>query len=97
MGEVYLAEGKLAGDVMRALGFADLMYEMLAGRLPFESATASDMIASILRSDPPSLAKHSPQTPAEFEAIVTPSRHLLPYLFENKADGIGAPDLIGVW
>ncbi len=47
-----------------------VMYEMLAGRLPFEGATASDMIASILRSEPPPLAKHSPQTPAELEAIV---------------------------
>ncbi|MGH9842564.1 MAG: serine/threonine protein kinase [Blastocatellia bacterium] len=47
-----------------------VMYEMLAGRLPFEGATASDMIASILRSEPPALAKHSPQTPAELEAIV---------------------------
>src|SRR5262249_11297766 len=47
-----------------------MLYEMLAGRLPFEGATASDMIASILRSDPPALTKHSPQTPAELEAIV---------------------------
>jgi serine/threonine protein kinase len=47
-----------------------VMYEMLAGRLPFEGATASDMIASILRSEPPALAKHAPQTPAELEAIV---------------------------
>ncbi len=47
-----------------------VMYEMLAGRLPFEGATAGDMIASILRSEPPALAKLSPQTPAELEAIV---------------------------
>jgi eukaryotic-like serine/threonine-protein kinase len=47
-----------------------MLYEMLAGRLPFEGATASDMIASILRSEPPALAKHSPQTPSELEAVV---------------------------
>jgi eukaryotic-like serine/threonine-protein kinase len=47
-----------------------VMYEMLAGRLPFEGATASDMMASILRSEPPALAEHAPQTPAELEAIV---------------------------
>ncbi|HEX9000680.1 MAG TPA: protein kinase [Blastocatellia bacterium] len=31
-------------------------YEMLAGRLPFAGQTANDVIASILRSDPPPLA-----------------------------------------
>src|SRR5215475_8282621 len=36
-----------------------VIYEMITGRLPFEGATASDVIASILRSDPPPMARYS--------------------------------------
>jgi class 3 adenylate cyclase/predicted Ser/Thr protein kinase len=47
-----------------------VIYEMITGRLPFEGATASDVIASILRSEPPPLARYSPDTPEELEQIV---------------------------
>ncbi len=47
-----------------------VIYEMITGRLPFEGATASDVIASILKSEPPPLARYSPDTPEELERIV---------------------------
>ncbi len=47
-----------------------VIYQMITGRLPFEGATASDVIASILKSEPPPLARYSPDTPDELEQIV---------------------------
>ena len=40
-----------------------VLYEMVTGRAPFEGATKSDMIASILDREPRSLASHSPICP----------------------------------
>ena len=51
--------------------FGVLLYEMVTGRAPFEGETTSDIIASILRTDPPPLAFRSPEAPAELERIVT--------------------------
>lgn len=47
-----------------------VMYELLSGKLPFEGTTASDIIASILRSEPPPLASYCPDIPNELEQIV---------------------------
>jgi serine/threonine protein kinase/Flp pilus assembly protein TadD len=44
-----------------------VLYEMLTGRLPFEGATASDMIAAILKTEPTSLDEN---TPLELQRIV---------------------------
>ncbi|MCI0387911.1 MAG: protein kinase [Acidobacteria bacterium] len=47
-----------------------VIYEMITGRRPFEGATASDVIASILRSEPPPLTQYTPEAPDELEQIV---------------------------
>ncbi|MCM3903069.1 MAG: protein kinase [Pyrinomonadaceae bacterium] len=47
-----------------------LLYEMVAGVLPFEQETPSDSIAAILRSEPPPLSTILPDVPAELERIV---------------------------
>jgi len=47
-----------------------VIYEMLAGRSPFIGATNSDIVASILKEDPPRLTDLSPDTPSAFERIV---------------------------
>jgi eukaryotic-like serine/threonine-protein kinase len=47
-----------------------LLYEMVAGRFPFEGATTSDVIATILHHEPPSLLLFRPAMPAELERIV---------------------------
>lgn len=46
------------------------LYEMVAGRLPFEGATTSDVIATILHREPPSLLLYRSDVPAELERIV---------------------------
>ncbi|MEP6818357.1 MAG: serine/threonine-protein kinase, partial [bacterium] len=47
-----------------------VLYEMVGGRVPFEGATSSDIIASILERDPAPLARYSPEVQAELEWIV---------------------------
>ena len=48
-----------------------VLYEMVAGRTPYEGATPSDIIASILYKEPPLLARYSREVPDELERIVT--------------------------
>ena len=47
-----------------------VIYEMLAGRSPFIGATNSDIVASILKEDPPRLTDLSPDIPSELERVV---------------------------
>jgi eukaryotic-like serine/threonine-protein kinase len=48
-----------------------LLYEMVAGCLPFEGATTSEILASILNEkEPPPLARFAREVPAELERIV---------------------------
>ncbi len=48
-----------------------VLYEMVAGRAPFEGPSASDVIAAILTHQVPPLSHHSPTMPAELERIIT--------------------------
>jgi serine/threonine protein kinase/tetratricopeptide (TPR) repeat protein len=47
-----------------------VLYEMVSGRLPFTGATATDVLATILHREPPSLLLHRPDVPDELERIV---------------------------
>ena len=47
-----------------------VLYEMVAGRLPFEGATTPDVVATILHREPPSLLLYRYDVPAELERIV---------------------------
>jgi serine/threonine-protein kinase len=47
-----------------------VIYEMVAGRVPFEGATTSDVIVSILEREPVPLSLYAPGAPAELERIV---------------------------
>ena len=47
-----------------------LMYEMLAGRKPFEGQAASDVMGQILQNEPPPLARFAADVPSELERIV---------------------------
>ena len=51
-----------------SLGIA--LYEMIGGRVPFEGATSSDVIAAILEREPTILARYAPEVPTELEWIV---------------------------
>lgn len=48
-----------------------VLYEMVAGRRPFEGATTSDIMVSILDRNPIPLGHRAPETPVELERIVT--------------------------
>ena len=48
-----------------------VVYEMLAGRQPFEAETTSDVTAAILKQEPAPLARYSREVPEELEWIVT--------------------------
>jgi len=47
-----------------------VLYELAAGRLPFTGATSTDVIATILHREPPSLLLYRSDVPAELERIV---------------------------
>ncbi len=47
-----------------------MLYEMAAGRQPFEGETASDVMSLILQKEPMPLIHSSPEVPAELERIV---------------------------
>src|SRR5262249_38217488 len=47
-----------------------VIYEMTAGRVPFEGETTSDVIVSILEKEPPPLDEYAPEAPIELERIV---------------------------
>jgi serine/threonine protein kinase/cytochrome c-type biogenesis protein CcmH/NrfG len=47
-----------------------VIYEMLAGRRPFDGETKTDVILAILKSEPPSLSSLAPGVPPELERIV---------------------------
>jgi len=49
-----------------------VLYEMVAGRLPFEGSTSSEVVASMLNEkEPQPLARYSREAPVELERIVS--------------------------
>jgi len=48
-----------------------VLYEMITGERPFEGATPTDVIVSILTKEPPPVSRYSPEVPAELERIIT--------------------------
>jgi eukaryotic-like serine/threonine-protein kinase len=48
-----------------------LMYEMVAGRTPFEGETSTDVIVAITQKEAPPLARFSPTVPPELDWIIT--------------------------
>jgi serine/threonine protein kinase len=47
-----------------------VLYEMVAGRAPFEGSTSSDLVAEILKTEPSPLTAYSAEAPAELQRIV---------------------------
>jgi eukaryotic-like serine/threonine-protein kinase len=51
-------------------GFGVLLFEMVTGKRPFDGLTKSDVIASILKTEPLPLSRFSPGVPIELQRIV---------------------------
>ena len=51
--------------------FGILVYEMIAGRVPFEGSTLGDVIVSILEKEPSPLKIFSPGMPGELQSVVS--------------------------
>ena len=47
-----------------------VLFEMIAGRVPFEGPTPSDVIASVLDKQPPALARFAPNAPSQTQWII---------------------------
>src|SRR5262245_43022763 len=47
-----------------------MLYEMVAGRCPFDGETRSDVLAAILVTEPAPLARFDPDVPSELQRIV---------------------------
>ncbi len=48
-----------------------VLYQMITGHLPFPGKTMSDVMASVLRAEPPPMAQYSPDLPEEIQRIVS--------------------------
>ncbi|HBB88224.1 MAG TPA: hypothetical protein DC047_11460 [Blastocatellia bacterium] len=48
-----------------------VLYEMVAGRTPFEGETSTDVLVSITQKEAPPLARFAPSVPAELDWIIT--------------------------
>src|SRR5262249_24882251 len=50
--------------------FGSVLYEMLAGKRPFQGETEAETMTAILKADPPSLCETDARVPVAFERIV---------------------------
>jgi len=65
------ARGQQVDGRSDIFSFGVVLYEMVAGCAPFEEQTAHELVASILKNDPPPLTQYSPQVPAELQRVVS--------------------------
>ena len=64
------ARGKAVDARSDIFSLGAVIYEMVARRMPFEGETPSDLLAAILKTDPPPLSDFIPEAPAELMRIV---------------------------
>ena len=63
-------QGREADHRSDLFSFGVMLYEMAAGIRPFVGASPTEVLAAILRDDPPQLAMRRPDLPAAFSRIV---------------------------
>ncbi len=64
------ARGKETDARTDIWSFGVVLYEMITGRAPFAGETKSDVMAAILKNEPPTIALHVPEVPVELEHII---------------------------
>jgi len=62
--------GKKTDPRSDVFSFGVILYEMLAGRRPFQGRSEADVLASILKEDPPSINQADAYVPPVLEALV---------------------------
>ena len=65
------AKGKRVDGRTDLWSLGAVIYEMVAGHVPFEAETPSEVIGLILNKEPPPLARYDREAPPELERIVT--------------------------
>lgn len=65
-----------------------ILYEMVARRQPFEAPTNSDLIAALLKTDPPPLSRVVKDVPLELERIVTKMLRKVPEMRYQSVDDL---------
>ncbi len=65
------ARGLAVDERSDIFSLGTVIYEMIAGRKPFDGETPSDVLAAVLKTEPPPLSRLKPDIPAELVRIVT--------------------------
>ncbi|MEO8042187.1 MAG: serine/threonine-protein kinase, partial [Acidobacteriota bacterium] len=64
------ARGKATDARSDVFSFGIVLYEMLTGRIPFGGETVTDILSSIISTEPPSVTSLAPHLPRELQRIV---------------------------
>src|SRR5512139_959617 len=64
------ARGKATDARSDVFSFGVVLYEMLTGKIPFSGETMTDILSSIISTEPPSVTSLAPHLPRELQRIV---------------------------